>query len=422
MDNLTHTLIGLGAGEIVWRKINQPKLRRKFWITSVIANNIPDLDFVLTPLVPGRLGSLLHHRGHTHTIAGGVIIGLLVGLLAVTTTKGSLRSKRSWGPLLVLTAILGCLLHVLADFGNSYGVHPFWPVSPNWFYGDSVFIVDPILWTLLAAPWIQSQSGLGRLPRFGTALIPLFGVGLLLFTGFVPWQVAIVVSLGIIWITLTLSSRLPFRPALSLGVLFAIGYALSLGALSSTASRRGNARVTQLFGQNDSRKVFVSPAPGNPLCWMLFTVEHDQATYHARRGVLTLLPSKIPAAECLPSDESLPKTRYNIEASRAGKLFDFNLQLMTSPSSPELLWDLEFQRSWDEYQQLLARSCEFRSFLRFSRIPLWKNENGVIAVADFRHMRRSRSMSFSTMKLKSESECPPFVPDWAPPLGKHLAF
>ena len=42
-------------------------------------------------------------------------------------------------------------LHLAMDFANNYGVHPFWPLSGRWFYGDTIFIIEP-LWLVLLIP------------------------------------------------------------------------------------------------------------------------------------------------------------------------------------------------------------------------------------------------------------------------------
>src|SRR5690606_16081369 len=35
----------------------------------------------------------------------------------------------------------------------NYGVHPFWPVDNRWFYGDTIFIWEPLLW-IAATPLV----------------------------------------------------------------------------------------------------------------------------------------------------------------------------------------------------------------------------------------------------------------------------
>ncbi|WP_370466973.1 metal-dependent hydrolase, partial [Salmonella enterica] len=58
------------------------------------------------------------------------------------------RYTVSWADRMQLAAIacLATLLHIALDFTNSYGVHPFWPFDNRWYYGDAVFIVEPLFW------------------------------------------------------------------------------------------------------------------------------------------------------------------------------------------------------------------------------------------------------------------------------------
>ena len=113
---------------------------------SAFANNLPDFDFVYTGITqPARLGYLLHHRGHTHTIpvalalSGAALLALV--LAARRWDFGLTRRDFAW---LFGLAFGGALLHIAMDFTNNYGVHPFWPFYSGWFYGDFVFIVEPL--------------------------------------------------------------------------------------------------------------------------------------------------------------------------------------------------------------------------------------------------------------------------------------
>src|SRR5688572_32841257 len=87
MDNLTHTLIGFVAGDAIARSTADvpgglsAATRRSYFVTvAAIGSNIPDLDLVLTygGFAPGKLGYLLHHRGHTHTIIGVAVLAVLL--------------------------------------------------------------------------------------------------------------------------------------------------------------------------------------------------------------------------------------------------------------------------------------------------------------------------------------------------------
>ena len=60
---------------------------------------------------------------------------------------------------LIVLAVLAPLLHLALDFTNSYGVHPFWPVDNHWYYGDAVFIVEPLIWACSAPLLFTLRSG-----------------------------------------------------------------------------------------------------------------------------------------------------------------------------------------------------------------------------------------------------------------------
>src|SRR4051794_35289329 len=87
MDNVTHTLIGITLGSALF-KSDTPIKKAAIW-TAVIGNNIPDLDFMMTPfLSSGSLGYLLHHRGYTHSLLAAFILGPLSAVLG-TRISGS---------------------------------------------------------------------------------------------------------------------------------------------------------------------------------------------------------------------------------------------------------------------------------------------------------------------------------------------
>ena len=62
---------------------------------------------------------------------------------------------------------LGAVLHIFVDSWNSYGVHPFWPISSRWIYGDFVFILI-LLWQV---PLVNQETRLVLLAA--TLFIPL---------------------------------------------------------------------------------------------------------------------------------------------------------------------------------------------------------------------------------------------------------
>src|SRR5882724_6667544 len=150
MDNVTHALAGVLVAEAVcvWRRPSEESGRFRtaaLW-TSALANNLPDLDFVYRGITPGKIGYLLHHRGHTHTVPGALALGALclAGVTVWSRLRGVRFDARDFRTLAGLAGA-GSLLHLFFDFQNNYGVHPFWPFDANWYYGDTLFIVEPLL-------------------------------------------------------------------------------------------------------------------------------------------------------------------------------------------------------------------------------------------------------------------------------------
>lgn len=148
MDNITHTLIGAGLARALPAKYQRPEI---YW-ACVIGNNIPDADFLMK-LWPSTtaLEYLVHHRGYTHTFLLTPVLGLCTAAIA-RKIAGTI-----WSRALIFFAILSGFLHIAADAMNNYGVHPLTPFSNRWFYGDAVFIVEPLIWFSLI-PWIDADS------------------------------------------------------------------------------------------------------------------------------------------------------------------------------------------------------------------------------------------------------------------------
>src|SRR5690606_11987547 len=125
--------------------------RRLFVPTLAIGSNLPDIDLLYTTVGQGKLEYLLHHRGHTHTIIGAIVLALGLWLLHEWWWR---RRQHVPTPVerraLIAASMAGPLLHLALDGTNSYGVHPFWPFDNRWRYGDAVFIVEPLFWAASA--------------------------------------------------------------------------------------------------------------------------------------------------------------------------------------------------------------------------------------------------------------------------------
>lgn len=160
MDNICHTLVGAVCGEAGL------KHRSRFGnATLMIAANLPDVDVaVFATGVP----SVAFRRGITHGIAAQALLPPLlaaaVWLLARRRAQpGQPPARFGW---LVVLAYVGVLSHVALDFLNTYGIRLLMPFAGRWFYGDTLFIVDPWLWLVLGVGvWRARHAGSSRPAR-----------------------------------------------------------------------------------------------------------------------------------------------------------------------------------------------------------------------------------------------------------------
>ncbi|HEX9543655.1 MAG TPA: metal-dependent hydrolase [Pyrinomonadaceae bacterium] len=156
MDNLTHSLVGLAAA-----KAGLEKLSPGATVLCVLAANSPDADIVT--LIGGRWIYLQNHRGITHSIAGTIGLALALPLVfhGCAWLIARLRKRKPATRLrgLMIASIIVTASHPLLDWTNNYGVRLLLPWNSRWFYGDSVFIMDPVFWLILGGAAFLVTSG-----------------------------------------------------------------------------------------------------------------------------------------------------------------------------------------------------------------------------------------------------------------------
>jgi inner membrane protein len=145
MDNLCHTLVGAACGEAGLKR------RTRFGnATLMIAANIPDLDVLV---FASDLPSVAFRRGWTHGALAQILlpVAMTAVLCAVDRVRPSRGAERLHAGWVLVLSYLGVISHVLLDLMNTYGIRLLMPFDGRWFYGDTLFIIDPWIWLALGA-------------------------------------------------------------------------------------------------------------------------------------------------------------------------------------------------------------------------------------------------------------------------------
>lgn len=159
MDNLTHSLVGAVMGQAGLKRttgLAMPAL--------IIGANLPDVDAACFFWLHGT-EHLAFRRGITHGPPALVLLPLILAAILWafdrwqtkrgTRPEGRLPVRFGW---LYAMAFFGCLSHPFFDWLNVYGIRLLEPFSSQWFYGDTLFIIDPWLWAvMIAAVWVSRR-------------------------------------------------------------------------------------------------------------------------------------------------------------------------------------------------------------------------------------------------------------------------
>ena len=273
MDNLCHTLVGAAMG--------YAGLRHKTRFanaTLMIAANLPDLDVLVFAT---ETPSIAFRRGWTHGVLAQLLLPvaltgvmLLIGRLKPATTDEDAKRRHDAdvaagfsrprpqlhaGWLLALS-YLAVYSHVFLDFLNNYGIRLLTPFEWRWFYGDTLFIMDPWMWLTL---------GLG------------------------------------IWISRWRGSSVPSRVALSVAAIY-IGVML----VSARAARQIVIDAWRADRGTAPRALMVGPVPINPFSRQIIV----DAGAHYQTGAFTWLPA--PRVDIDPVEIPKNDDRAAVDAAR----------------------------------------------------------------------------------------------------------
>jgi inner membrane protein len=197
MDPVAHTLAGAALAE------TGLKNKTRYGAAAlIIGANIPDVDAIVTFL--GSDTSLLLRRGVTHGILAMALWPFILTGLLVAWSRW--RAKDDPQPLhlgwLLVLSTIGTWSHPLLDWMNTYGVRLLMPFSQTWFYGDTLFIIDPWFWLLTASGVVlvssrSKRSMAGWLLLGGLASLLVLGVPMVGWGVKLGWVLGVAVIVGL---------------------------------------------------------------------------------------------------------------------------------------------------------------------------------------------------------------------------------
>ncbi len=367
--------------------------RRLLVLCLVVGSNLPDADLLYTSFGGGPLSYVLQHRGYTHTLVGALTgAALLWGACALWLRHRHLRVTALEQAWIAAAGVTGVLLHLGMDYTNNYGVHPFWPFYNGWVYGDSVYILEPLLW-LAAAPLVFLLESV--LARVLVALL----LGVMTLAVLVSGVVATpaVVFFMVLGAAMLAAGRW-LRPGLALncGIACWLGVTVLFGVTSHVAAGRLAALAHEQFPDNRTLDHVLTPTPGDPVCWTGWLVQTRNGQEIMRQARISLLPGLIDERDC-----------------RGVELLATVGESVPAPRSAGLAWVQQFTMPVDRIAVLARTQCRVRAFMQFARVPMAGGEAPGGWLADLRFgVRRG----FASLQLTQPPQpCDfPAVP-WLPP-------
>jgi inner membrane protein len=410
MDNVTHSLAGLLLAEAAvrlraWRTGSEPSARFRAVAasSSLVAANLPDSDLLYTGVGGNRLMYMLHHRGYTHTVIGVVIGAALVwgAALLAWHWRGREPPDRADVRWLLALLVVSTMSHLVLDWTNSYGVHPFWPFDDRWRYGDSVFIVEPWLW-VVSVPALVAASR-SRAVRVLLSVVLLAGVALAWRVDQVSAGAAASLTAGVV-LSVALAFLLGPAARSTAAILgwFGVTFVMAAGA-----AKARNIALRAAHASNPAAEVLdvvVSPLPANAVCMTVIMVERAGTDYRVATARVSAAPSIAEASRC---------------GARSGAGAIFQPSMRTSTRAVQ--WDAEWSAPIADLATLASESCPALAALRFIRVPAWQSKGAAaVLLGDLRYGGGSGN-SFSDVSVPRQSSvCPRAVPPWTPPRSELL--
>ncbi len=274
MDNLAHSLVGAWMAEAGLKR-TMPLATA----TLVIGANLPDVDAVFA--FAGSDASLYWRRGWTHgVLALSLWPFVLTGLMLlwdryVRRRKAPDLPPARFGPLLVCS-VLSVLSHPALDWLNTYGVRLLMPFDGTWFYGDTLFIVDPWVWLLAGASVVMADARTRRSVA-GWLILGAATTALVTIPALVPWPAKVMWSVGVIsilWLRLGAPRGLS---AQRVATVCGVALFLYLGAILVGSQVAAPGAQAWLREQNlPVERTIAGPVPANPFVRDIIALAPDR--------------------------------------------------------------------------------------------------------------------------------------------------
>ena len=289
MDPLAHTLFGAAMAETGLKKYS-----RYATATLLIGANLPDID--AAAMLWGADISLYIRRGWSHGVLAMVVLPVvLVGGIWLWHRWRNRRRPDAppvhwlW---LVAISFIAVWSHPLLDWLNTYGIRLLMPFDDTWFYGDTLFIIDPWVWLLAAAGVVLARSA-SRPLWAGWVVLGGLTSGLILTSDLVSggvkslWLVGLAVIVTLRWRqpSPALAQRVAQVSFAALVMYICMAYGLARVAEHAWASEGGAATQVQ-----------ANPIPGIPSAHRLVVVHEDHYQIVSADGDVQQIPREPPNA------------------------------------------------------------------------------------------------------------------------------
>lgn len=270
MDPVAHTLFGATLAEA--------GLKEKSAMATaalLLGANAPDVDAVT--MFMGADLSLWFRRGWTHGLPAlllwpFVITGVLMGIdrLRRKRANGSSPNRMDGrpdsagqlraGPLLAISFV-GVWSHPVLDWLNTYGIRLLMPLDGRWFYGDTLFVIDPWMWLLMAAAVVLARSN-SKLSVAGWVVLGSAATALIVSTDTVPVAAKITWSVGLAAIALVRwAGWLNHRPRLLARVCLALFTVYVVGMYAGSRIAVSHAETALASQGVEIERVMPEPQP-----------------------------------------------------------------------------------------------------------------------------------------------------------------